>query len=353
MKIAVYAISKNEESFVNSFCESAKEADLIVIADTGSNDSTVQLAKNNNATVYEISVSPWRFDKARDCVLALLPSDIDICVSLDLDETLQPGWRQEIERVWTEHTTRLRYLYDWGSGIVFHTDKIHARHGYHWHHPCHETLRADSRIIEKWATTDKLLIVHNPDLTKSRGQYLDLLEMSVLEDPLCPRNAFYYARELFFYGHWTKAIEALNSYLKNPNSKWVSERAAAMTLLSACNTQLGNQAEALKWNRLACAESPNEKEPWFGLATQSYAQQDWLTCYTSCLIGMNIGEYEKTYLSNPQVNGSQFFDLAAIAAYHLGKPQESVEYGTEALRLDPDNKRLFDNLEFYKSLAKQ
>lgn len=34
MKIAVYAISKNEEMFVERFCNSAKDADLILIADT-------------------------------------------------------------------------------------------------------------------------------------------------------------------------------------------------------------------------------------------------------------------------------------------------------------------------------
>ena len=41
MKIAVYAISKNEEQFVKRFCESAKDADLILIPDTGSTDNTV------------------------------------------------------------------------------------------------------------------------------------------------------------------------------------------------------------------------------------------------------------------------------------------------------------------------
>ncbi len=42
MKIAVYAISKNEEQFVQRFCDSAQDADLILIADTGSTDKTVE-----------------------------------------------------------------------------------------------------------------------------------------------------------------------------------------------------------------------------------------------------------------------------------------------------------------------
>ncbi|MEI2419703.1 hypothetical protein V6O07_05470, partial [Arthrospira platensis SPKY2] len=100
MKICVYAISKNEEQFVKQFCESAKDADLILIADTGSIDGTVEQARACGAVVHEICITPWRFDKARDAALALIPRDIDVCISLDLDERLEPGWREEIGRVW-------------------------------------------------------------------------------------------------------------------------------------------------------------------------------------------------------------------------------------------------------------
>ena len=124
MKIAVYAISKNESMFVERFCEAAKDADIILIADTGSTDNTVELGKKHGAVVHNICVSPWRFDIARDTALTLLPADIDVCISLDLDEVLQPGWREEIERVWKEDTTRLRYKFDWGCGIAFYYELI-------------------------------------------------------------------------------------------------------------------------------------------------------------------------------------------------------------------------------------
>ena len=105
MKIAVYAICKNEEQFVKRFCESAKEADLILIADTGSTDNTVIEARACGATVYEIAITPWRFDKARDAALALIPRDIDVCIALDLDEMLQPGWRdRKSTRLNSSHT---------------------------------------------------------------------------------------------------------------------------------------------------------------------------------------------------------------------------------------------------------
>jgi glycosyltransferase involved in cell wall biosynthesis len=93
MKIAVYAISKNESEFVRRFCDSAKDADGIFIADTGSTDNTLDLAYRNGAIVNEITISPWRFDKARDAALALIPADYDVCISLDLDEVLEPIYR--------------------------------------------------------------------------------------------------------------------------------------------------------------------------------------------------------------------------------------------------------------------
>jgi len=128
MKIAVYAISKNEEQFVERFCKSAIDADLILIADTGSTDNTVAEAKKYGAEVYSISVRPWRFDKARDTALNLIPGDYDVCISLDLDEVLEPGWREEIERVWKPETTRLRYKFDWGQGISFFYEKNSSSH---------------------------------------------------------------------------------------------------------------------------------------------------------------------------------------------------------------------------------
>jgi glycosyltransferase involved in cell wall biosynthesis len=320
MKIAVYAISKNEEQFVKRFCESAKEADVVLIADTGSTDNTVQLAKECGAQVYTIGINPWRFDKARDTALALVPMDIDVCVSLDLDEELQPGWRQEIERVWKEDTTRLRYKFDWGAGIAFFYEKIHHRKGYHWHHPCHEYPVPDVRTKEVWAQTDMLLVIHKPDPTKSRGQYLDLLLLAVTEDPRCPRNAFYYARELTFYRKWQEAVDALNKYLAMPEATWPNERCYAMRLLGKSYDELG--WDGLVWHRRACAEAPSN--------------------------ALKIKNKEAVYTMDPTVWGALPHDLLAIAAHHLGMKEKAIEQGEIALKLEPQNERFIANLAYYR-----
>jgi glycosyltransferase involved in cell wall biosynthesis len=346
LRICVYAISKNEEMFVERFCQSAKDADLILIADTGSTDGTVKKAVKNGAYVQTICITPWRFDDARNAALALIPKDTDVCISLDLDEELQPGWREEIERVWTEGTTRLRYGFDWGAGIVFKYEKIHARHGYRWTHPCHE-YPIPYMIEERYADTDMLMVIHKPDPTKSRGQYLPLLEMSVREDPVDPRNAFYYARELSFHGQWQRAIEECERYLALPGANWPNERCYAYRVMARCYNELGDWDNAIKSARLGVVEAPYTREPWCEIAKLAYQRQQWAECYGAAKSALAIEHRELVYTVDPEVWGAMPHDYASIAAYHLGMKEEAIRQGELALSHSPNDERLKANLVYF------
>jgi len=344
-KICIYAISKNEAQFVARWANSGKDADLLLVADTGSTDATVEECKKAGVQVHEICITPWRFDHARNASIALIPKDIDICISLDLDEIMEPGWREEIERVWTPQTTRLNYFFDWGCGVKFRYEKIHARHGYFWHHPCHEYPVFDKRINEIYAYTDKLLVSHHPDPTKSRGQYLDLLALSVKEDPVCPRNAFYYARELSFYSRWDDSIFELKRYLALPGATWITERSYAMRTLAKCYEGKGEAAEAEAWWLRSAAEAPNTREPWCGLSNYYYTHARWQECYGAALRALAIKDREFVYTVDPAVWGAHPYDLASIAAWNLGLKEEAVKYVKEAIAFDPNDVRLQNNLK--------
>jgi tetratricopeptide (TPR) repeat protein len=344
LKIAVYAIALNEEKHATRFCDSAKDADLIFVADTGSTDNTIKILQSWGVFVVDIRIKPWRFDDARNATLALLPDDVDVCVSLDLDEVLQPGWREEIERVWVPGTNRLRYGFDWGAGIQFQYEKIHARHGFRWHHPCHEFVVPD-RTPEMWAHTDKLLVVHKPDPSKSRAQYLDLLRASVEEDPHCPRNAFYYARELSFKSQWQTAITEAKRYLELPRATWINERAYAMRVIAKCHQELGDPWTALTWLRRAAAEAPDTREPWCELAMLCHHLKRWSECFSAALMCLSITTKEKVYTVDPAVWGSTPHDLASIAAWNLGWKDIAIDHVRKAIELDPQEFRFRENLK--------
>ena len=346
LKICVYTIALNEEHFVERWANSAKDADLLVIADTGSTDGTVDTARKMGITVHDICITPWRFDLARNANIALIPRDIDICICMDMDEVLEPGWREEIERVWRPDTTRLGYMFDWGCGIRFRYEKIHARHGYMWWHPVHEYPIPDGRIKEVFAETSALLVSHHPDPTKSRGQYLALLELSVKEDPACPRNSFYYGRELSFACKWSESIAELNRYLALPRATWNTERCYAYRVIGKCYEELGNQCDAEAAYHRACAEAPNTREPWCALAMLYYRQARWAESYASAMRALEIKDKALVYTADPEVWGFQAHDLASIAAWRMGMIDEARKQAEIALSFEPDNARLKANLAF-------
>ena len=347
MKICVYAISKNEEGFVKRFYESVKQADQIVLADTGSTDNTVSIARGCGIEVHNITINPWRFDRARDAALAMVDPDVDVCVSLDLDEVLMPGWREEIERVWTAQTTRLQYRYDWSQNHIFNATKVHKRTGYSWKHICHEMIFPDPRTPEVWATTDFLLIKHLPDDTKSRSNYLPLLEAGTKEDHYSSRDAYYYARELFFNNQWQASINEWQRYLKLPTATWYHERCFAHRTMAKCYGLLGLGAEELEAALNSTKEGKNLRENWVLLAEIYQKRKEWRLSFAAATTAINIKQRDYAYTSEDTVWGSRTYDAAAIAAHYLGLKDSARKYGKQALDLDPQNPRLIQNMTWY------
>jgi glycosyltransferase involved in cell wall biosynthesis len=348
MKIAVYTVALNEEQFVEPWFESAKEADYLLIADTGSQDGTIEKAKALGINVVSIGIKPWRFDDARNASLAAIPLDVDICVALDMDEVLVPGWRKELESIRPE-TTRPRYQYTWSwvgekPGLVYGGDKIHRRQGYRWKHPVHEVIVSDRLAeVQEWI---KLEIHHHPDNSKPRSQYFPLLAQSVKEDPHDDRNAFYYARELFFNNKLAEASEEFKRHLALPTARWKPERAASMRYLAKCSNTFN---EKLGWWQKAILEDPLRREARLELAFLYYQNKYWEATLEQVVFVLdNLTEKPLDYLCEEFAWGAHPYDIGAIAAWNLGNPDLATEYTLKALALEPDNERLQGNLRLIK-----
>lgn len=351
LKVAVYTIALNEEQFVKSWYESAKEADYLLIADTGSTDKTVELAESLGIHVIKLTVKPWRFDMARNASLSALPADIDYCIALDMDEVLLPGWRPELEKAFKKGATRPRYQYTWNwknpeetePGLQYGGDKIHSRFGYKWKHPVHETLTpyGETKEEQHWVGLE---IHHHADNSKPRSQYLPLLAQAVAEDLYDDRNAFYYARELFFYGQYEQATKEFKRHLSLPKATWAPERAASMRYLAKCEPE-----NKESWLVQAVNQSPGRREPLVELATHFYDIESWESCLEFSVAAINIQEKPLDYLCEEFAWGSSPYDLAAIAAYRLGKYEDAVTYGEKASELSPEDVRLLTNLAYYRA----
>lgn len=346
MKVAVYSIAKNEEQHVERWAESAKEADHLFILDTGSEDRTVKAAREAGVRTDMVQFEPWRFDVARNAALKMLPKDIDYCVSLDLDEILIPGWREALEDAHRDGVTRVRYRYVWNfnpdgsEGMVFGGDHIHTRWGYSWKHPVHEVL-VPVETFEEVQGWYPLEIHHHADASKSRGQYLPLLELAVQEDPGGDRNIYYLAREYMFHNRPEQAAPMFKRHLVL--SEWPAERARSMLYLS---TIPGEPDEP--WILRACAEAPGRREPWVALAQHLYKAQDWSGCLFAAQRALAIKDRPMDYLNEPWAWGYQPHDLAAIGSYQLGLVDQALMHGVFALSEAPSDERLKQNVAYYR-----
>lgn len=344
MKIIVCSIMKDEpHSFVTRWYESAGDADELVILDTGSTNGCDVWAESLGITVHRQVFNPWRFDVARNHLLGLLP-DCDYVINLDMDEVLVAGWRSHFDGLHAD-VTRPRYSYTWSwnddgtPGLVYQGDKIHSRHGYEWRSPVHEALYPLGEEIQLFV--EGLEIHHHPDASKSRGQYLPLLLISVEEDPDNDRNVYYCARELYFNGQFEAAIRLFEQHIVMPTAQWPAERAWSMRYLAK---MLPDRRE--EW-LLRAVEECRVRETLLDLAKHYYDVEDWANCWKYAKECCAITDKPMVYLNEAEAWGYMPWDLAAISAHHLGMVNYAMTYGQQAIRLAPEDERLQSNLHFY------
>jgi tetratricopeptide (TPR) repeat protein len=375
LKIVVYAIAQNESQFVDRWMDSMKEADAVVVLDTGSRDDTVAKLKKRgalvevktyagwrnvaeyNRIVKEGKATPWRFDWARNDSIDLanrLVPDADILVCTDLDEILLPGWRAKLEAAWlnyearnAEKPTTAQYEYVWNfnadgsDGTTYWYEKIHAPHSAKWTHPVHEILEYEGE--KRMVRVDGMRLEHHADPHKSRSQYLHMLELSVAEAPNDDRNAHYLAREYMFRGRWEDAIKGFKRHLSLPTATWRAERAASLRYIARCYGELGDAArqEAYLWR--AINEEPAQREAALELAELANSQKDWPLLVRACERCLAVTKRTLSYLTKAEAWGYRPHDLFSIGLWYTGRRQEALKANAEAMRLNPNDKRLKDN----------
>ena len=349
MKVAVYTIALNEAKHIQRWYESAKEADYLLIADTGSTDGTVDLARSLGIKVVEISIKPWRFDDARNYALMSLPQDVDYCISMDADEILTPGWRAELQKAYDASGEKLfrpkhKLVTDFDANgnptVDFFANRIHPRFGYRWRHPIHEVIIPYEKDHKEDYFEIGLQIHHHPDNSKSRGQYLPMLEMAVDEEPFNARNLYYYARELFFHKEYLAAKRVFEEYLKY--TKYAGEKSYALRYLAKCDPNNAEKHLKESIKTLYCREGV------LALANHYYITKEWKKCFKVSLEAMQIKTRLNDFMSEEWAYGPMAYDLAAISAWQMEHWVDALRYGEMALEMSPNDERFINNVKFYK-----
>ncbi len=334
-KICLYAICKNEVSQVDTWVENMSEADYIVVLDTGSTDGTYEKLKENPKVtrVEQKIINPWRFDVARNESLKLAPEDAEIFVCTDFDERFVPGWGKVLREGWEDDADRGIYMYAWDhneSGEptnVFHYDKIHTR-GYKWIFPVHEVLWPDYDRTTPEKRIDfgeQIYLHHYQDLTKNRKSYLDLLKISVEENPDSPHVHHLYAREFFLQGDYVTSRREFIKILRLAQTFTEPFELVARDtylMLASLALQLGEAEESLYWCNQFLRLDDTYREPYLVIA-DIYNQNGYYQQAKDTLVTM----YSKTHRHYSWVEKAANWidtDIFLLAVAELGLKNYNV-----------------------------
>ncbi|MBV8452667.1 MAG: hypothetical protein JOZ29_10390, partial [Deltaproteobacteria bacterium] len=219
---------------------------------------------------------------------------------------------------------------------------FHDRWGYRFKRPVHEALHfTGEREVER--SCQDIVIYEVQDHSKpTRAQYLPLMELAHREDPDDSQICFWLGRDYMWANRHDEAVELLQRYLALPASTWTAERAEAMRYLARMQPD-----KRMFWLDKARLEAPHRRETWLDMAEDFHAQADWLNLFWACSNGIERTYRTGSYLDDEACWGARLYDLGAIACWHLNMMDRAAAWGERALTLEPGNRRLRSNLEFF------
>ena len=352
-KICVYSICKNEEKFVDRFMDTLEEIkDHVYILDTGSTDNTIEKFKARGAHIKAKKYNKFAFDKARNDALKLVPEEYDICICLDIDDCIEPGFINKIKDNWKSNTTQLRYNYYYSLDdkdkplIEFMCGKIHKRDCYRWIYPIHEVLEYTGNNEQAIDVPD-LIVKHRPDCTKSREFYLELLEEYVQNNPTDTRNTYLLAREYRSRGYWDKCIEIAHKYLKNKNATYKEERGQLLSFLTIAYRNLEYYEEAELWGLKNLKEIGDCRTPYVELMITYYEQEKYQEAIDYGLKALKITKKNSHITESVNCWDGTIYDYVSLSYYYLGDYDNAIKYIDLDILQNPDIERLKDNRELF------
>lgn len=359
-KICIYTICKNEMKYAAKWLDSMSEADYIVILDTGSTDGTYEFFKNDPRVtrIEQKEIKPWRFDVARNESMKLVPKDANILFSTDLDELLDPGWGDLIRERWTENTWRGHYQYAWShtaTGEIAETfwyDKMHIR-GYKWHYAVHEVLLPPQGYKDLIREKDEghlidfgneIVLHHYPDQTKSRSNYLELLELRVKEDPQEVYGPYLLGREYGNLQRFDDAVKQFDYCLNLPEiDKFPLVKYCVLGYLGDIYGIKGDYANAMRYYNKQLIINKTYREPYYNLAN-IYNMLGFYSIAEKFMVeGLqnSVRHYDWTERSVCWREGP--YDILSICYYNLDKLDLGIENAVRALQFSPSNTRIQKN----------
>lgn len=238
-------IMKDEEEMLPRCLKSIEGLDQIVILDTGSTDSSVEIAKTFTKDVFTHYTWNANFAEARNEALKFLKTDWALVI--DCDEVLDNGGVSKIKNFLNSGSA---YKYDAISLPVITMaedgDQVRVHKvcpEIYWDRPAHNILVHDH--AKEYKLNVKIYSDYSPSHFKNPARTIEILQDSIIKNPADLRNYYYMARELMFKGDIGGAAIYFMEYIAHcPQELTSNELADVYYSLAECYLKYGVLAKA-------------------------------------------------------------------------------------------------------------
>ena len=249
IEISVCLIVKNEEKNLSNCLNSVLSfADEIIIADTGSTDKTIEIAKNYTNQVYKIW---WQndFSKARNYTFNKAKKDFILW--LDADDIITEDNQKKIIELKSTLTTKtdmvlMKYVNainknGEATSFFYRERLIKNSPNLRWIGFLHEVIPIQGNFIFKDIT-----INHNKDKNKPyTKRNLNIYRLALKEGRIFTnRDYYYYGRELYYHKFYKKSISILKKFVKEEKNN-TADIFEANLIIGECYVFQKNYSKAL------------------------------------------------------------------------------------------------------------
>ncbi len=363
-KFSIVLITKNEEKTLPRLFKSLEEflrrGGDVSICDTGSTDSTVSVAKEYGATVYEVGAQfikivdkntvnsinkkfvstkdlpvinkdnkLFNFAEARNWISGKAKNDF--IVTMDADEAYTNFDIDYIDSLVIAGIEQLEYQFVYAHNpngspaIQFIQSKAFDRRKMKWQNIVHEMLVGEATRL--YVEPDKILLEHYQEIGKDhRGNYLTGLALDCYLNPTNDRNSHYFAREMMYTGRYRSAIKEFQKHVEMDG--WQAEKAQSFIFIGDCYGYL-NEVDKQKNNyQLAFNTDSSRREALIKMAFVYKAESNWnaVAAYAAAALEIKYNDYyandQAMYQHIPHellYEAKGFLGDIPAAQYHLMK----------------------------------
>ena len=370
-RVSVYAIALNEERLIRRWYNCFKEADEVVVLDTGSTDRTVEILQSLGAKVKTAKFEkwksleeldaivarggrPWRFDDARNQAMSLCDQSSTLLFCSDIDDVIEPGWKERLRIAWqkgceegakTGHKPNaVLYTYS----VVYPKDgreieQEFVRHGIHvpgkwrWHSRCHEYLEIEDGP-KNFVHFPEFKMKSRPE-AKNHSSYLVMLEADARDGSPDGRAYHLLGREYMQHRRADEALAMFHKYLSCRGATWKNERAATMKFISDCYSLKQDEARQELWLWKAMNEDPTDRDAPYVLGRMLIKHKEFSTAVSvleKC-IAIKKPNHDFPMFSLEAWTERPYLSLAE-AYFYNGQLPQALTAAKMALENNPDSR---------------